>query len=188
EPGIGKTTLVEAFLQSLESKVQGLASEDQTAQSCTVQTLDPRPQMLDVSLWIGQGQCVEHYGAGEAYMPVLEALGRLCRGPGGEHFTTLLNQHAPTWLVQMPALLEGEELENVQRKTAGATRERMLRELAEAREALTVERPLVLWLEDLQWSDAATLEWLAFVARRRECARMLLLGTYRPVEMLNEGH
>jgi predicted ATPase len=36
---------------------------------------------------------------------------------------------------------------------AGATRARMLRELAEAIEAVTAERPLVLWLEDLHWSQ-----------------------------------
>src|SRR5215471_7543600 len=31
----------------------------------------------------GRGQCVEHYGAGEPYLPLLEALGHLARGPGG---------------------------------------------------------------------------------------------------------
>jgi predicted ATPase len=58
----------------------------------------------------------------------------------------------------------------------------MLRELAEALEVLTAIRPLVFVLEDLHWSDRATLEWLAYVVRRRDAARLLLLGTYRPVE------
>jgi tetratricopeptide (TPR) repeat protein len=40
----------------------------------------------------------------------------------------------------------------------------------------------VLVLEDLHWSDASTLAWLEYVARRREAARLLVLGTYRPVE------
>ena len=57
----------------------------------------------------------------------------------------------------MPALLSAAELEALQRKVLGATRERMLREMAEAVEALTAERALVLWLEDLQWSDVSTL-------------------------------
>src|SRR6185436_1320061 len=35
-------------------------------------------------LRIGRGQCVEQHGAGEPYLPVLEALGRLGRGVGGE--------------------------------------------------------------------------------------------------------
>ncbi len=161
EPGIGKTTVVEAFLEQVAT---------------------------EGSLWIGRGQCIEHYGAGEGYMPVLEALGRLCREPSGSHFLELLAQQAPTWLVQMPALLSRTALEALQRKTAGATRERMLREMAEALEALTAERPLVLRLEDLHWSDYSTLELLSVLARRREAARLLVMGTYRPVEMLADGH
>jgi DNA-binding winged helix-turn-helix (wHTH) protein/tetratricopeptide (TPR) repeat protein len=161
EPGIGKTTLVDTFLDQIAA---------------------------DGSLWLGRGQCIEHYGAGEAYLPVLEALGRLCREPGGQHLITLLAWQAPTWLVQMPALLSGAELETLQRKVLGATQGRMLREMAEAVEALTAERALVLWLEDLQWSDSSTLEWLAALARRRERARLLVIGTYRPVDVIVQEH
>jgi len=139
-------------------------------------------------VWIGRGQCIEHYGSGEAYLPVLAALGGLCREPEGERLIEVLSQHAPTWLVQMPALLSGAELDALQRKTAGATRERMLRELTEAVGALTAERPLVLWVEDLQWSDVSTLDWLAFVARRQEYARLLVIGTFRPVEVIVSAH
>src|SRR5439155_5823954 len=157
EAGIGKTALVEVFVASRRAKNNVL---------------------------VGRGQCIEHYGPGEAYLPVLEALGRLCREPGGKRLIALLYQHAPTWLVQMPALLSAVELAGLQRKAQGATRERMLRELAEAMEVLTTERPLVLWLEDLQWSDVSTLDWLALVARRQEPARLLVIGTYRPVEVI----
>jgi predicted ATPase len=139
-------------------------------------------------VWIGRGQCIEHYGAGEAYLPLLEALGRLCRGSEGSRLIELLTHHAPTWLVQMPALLPTAERETLQRTVAGATKERMLRELAEAVEVLTAERPLVLVLEDLHWSDVSTVDWLAYVARRREQARLLIIGTYRPVEVLTRGH
>ena len=64
----------------------------------------------------------------------------------------------------------------------------MLRELAEALESITVEQPLVLVLEDLHWSDAATLEFLSVLARRRESARLLVIGTYRPAEVLVQEH
>jgi len=43
-------------------------------------------------------------------------------------------------------------------------------------------------LEDLHWSDYATLDPLALVARLREPARLLLLGTYRPVEVIVHAH
>jgi predicted ATPase/DNA-binding winged helix-turn-helix (wHTH) protein len=161
EAGLGKTTLVEAFAAELGS--QG-------------------------PLWIGHGQCVEHYGAGEAYLPVLEALGRLCRRPGGKELVALLGQQAPTWLVQMPGLVRTADLETLRRRIVGATRERMLRELAEALDLLTARQPLVLVLEDLHWSDPSTLDLLGVLARRREPARLLLLGTYRPPEVLRRAH
>jgi DNA-binding winged helix-turn-helix (wHTH) protein len=161
EAGLSKTTLVDAFLMALEA-------------------YGP--------LWIGRGQCLEHYGAGEAYLPVLEALGRLCRGPGGKEVVALLGQQAPTWLVQMPGLVRAADLEIMRRRIASATRDRMLRELAEALDLLTARQPLLLVLEDLHWSDYSTLDLLAVLARRREPARLLLLGTYRLPDALQRGH
>jgi hypothetical protein len=46
----------------------------------------------------------------------------------------------------------------------------------------------VLVLEDLHWSDYATLDLLALLARRRAPARLLVLGTYRPVDVIVSGH
>jgi predicted ATPase len=101
---------------------------------------------------------------------------------------TLLSRYAPTWLVQMPWLLKPAELEQAQRLTMGVTPQRMLREMTEVLEALTVTRPLLLVLEDLHWSDPSTLDLLAALARRRGPARLLLLGTYRPEAASATGH
>jgi predicted ATPase len=70
----------------------------------------------------------------------------------------------------------------------GAMRERMLREMAEAIEVLTTERPLILVLEDLHWSDPSTVDLIAVLARRREPARLFVLGTYRPLEAVLHSH
>lgn len=161
EAGIGKTALVEVFV----------------AQVAT-----------EADVWIGRGQCIEQYGTGEAYLPVLEALGRLCRGPQGQHFLAWLRQQAPSWLAQMPTLLADASGVACQRPTQDITPARMLRELAEALESLTAQRPLILFLEDLHWSDRPTLEWLAYVARRRDPARLLVLGTYRLAETRVVSH
>ena len=88
----------------------------------------------------------------------------------------------------MPALLSATAYEALQQRSSGVTRERMLWELAEAVETLTLERPLVLVVEDLHWSDLATLDWLALVARRRAAARLLVLGTYRPADAVMWVH
>jgi predicted ATPase len=161
EPGIGKTSLVGAFLLEIDT-TRGVL--------------------------VARGQCVEQYGAGEAYLPVLEALGRLGREARGDHIVSVLRQHAPTWLAQMPGLLSDKDLEALQRRVQGATRERMLRELVDALDALTVECPLVLVLEDLHWSDTSTIDLLTMLARRSDAARLLVLGTYRPADVAASGH
>jgi predicted ATPase len=161
EAGIGKTSFVQAFLDSIAQ---------------------------EGSVRIGRGQCVEQYGAGEPYMPVLEALGRLCQEPSGELLIELLNRFAPTWLAQMPALLTREERVRLQSEMQGVTQQRMLREMTQALEALATETPLVLLLEDLHWSDFSTLELISAIARRNELARLLIIGTYRPVEILANDH
>jgi DNA-binding winged helix-turn-helix (wHTH) protein/tetratricopeptide (TPR) repeat protein len=161
EPGLGKTAVIAVFL----------------AEAAT-----------DPAVWVAGGQCVEHYGTGEAYLPVLEALGQLCRGPGQEHLVALLQQHAPTWLVQMPWLLTTAHRVQLRDELQGATRERMLREFAELVDRLTATTPLILFFEDLHWSDYATLDLLALLARRRTPAHLLVLGTYRPVEAIVRHH
>lgn len=166
ESGIGKTALLDVFQQA------------------TMTDSYPQP----TAPWVGRGQCIEHYGAGEAYLPVLEALGRLCRGPGGERLIGLLRHHAPMWLLQMPALLNSTDYDALQRMTQGLTRERMLREFAEALDVITAERPFILVLEDLHWSDSSTLDLLSILARRPEPARLLVMGTYRPIDVIVREH
>ena len=128
-------------------------------------------------------QCVQHFGVGEPYEPLLEAITRLCRQASGQQFLSTLEQHAPTWLAQIPGLLPPRRFAELQRGAAGTTKERMLRELTGALEAITVDAPLILWLEDLQWSDVSTLDWISTFAARPEAARLLLIGTVRSSEL-----
>jgi DNA-binding winged helix-turn-helix (wHTH) protein len=161
EAGIGKTATVDAFL---------------------AQAAD------DPALGIVRGQCVELYGSAEPYLPVLDALGRLCREPEGEPLTALLRQHAPSWLVQMPGLVRLTDRDALPPECLGATRDRMLREMVDLVDVLTGETPLVLVLEDLHWSDGATVDLVSALARRREPARLLVIGTFRPADLIVEGH
>jgi predicted ATPase len=100
----------------------------------------------------------------------------------------VLKTHAPTWLVQLPWLEEGGDREALRRELLGVTKERMLREMAEAVETLTATTPLLLMLEDLHWSDYSTLDLLGMLARRQEVARLLVIGSYRPVDVIVKGH
>jgi predicted ATPase len=78
-----------------------------------------------------------------------------------EHTLAEFGRYAPTWLTQMPGVVNAKEREAFQATVSGASRDGMLREMADALEVLTADRPLVLVLEDLHWSDQATLDLIA---------------------------
>ena len=71
EPGIGKTTLVQSFLELVN-------------------------QVTDVL--VARGQCLDHYGGGEPYLPVLDGFSRVGRSAAGAKLLPVLRQHAPAWL------------------------------------------------------------------------------------------
>src|SRR5262249_56493077 len=137
---------------------------------------------------MGRGECAVQSGEGDQYLPFFEALWQLSHGPAYDAILAVLRRYAPLWLVQLPGLVSEPELERLQRQVAGATPARMQRELAQALDVLAADTPLVLVLEDLQWSDRSTVELLAALAQRREPARLLVLGTYRPVDVLLQAH
>ena len=156
DPGIGKSTLIERF-------VSGLG---------------------DVAC--ARGQCVEQYGSGEPYLPVLEALAELCRSDST--VAPLLRAVAPTWLLQLPWLSTAEERDAVRRELAGVSPDRMLREMAELLDRYTETRPLLLVTEDLHWSDRATLQLIDHIARRRGGGRLMWLASFRLAEVVALDH
>jgi len=157
EAGIGKTTLVDEFVRSTLSAT-GVRS--------------------------ARGQSVEGFGGKEAYYPIFDALGELMRGVAGAPTTEIFKVHAPTWMVQFPSLLRGEERAALQAEIVGATRERMVREFCEGLEFLTRATPLVLVLEDLHWADHSTLDVISALARRRYPSRLLIIVTFRPADVI----
>jgi DNA-binding winged helix-turn-helix (wHTH) protein/tetratricopeptide (TPR) repeat protein len=156
EPGIGKTTLIEHF-------VAGLG---------------------DVAC--ARGQCVDHYGTGEPYLPVLEALAELSRSDSA--LAPLLRAVAPIWLLQLPWLSTVEERDALRRELAGVSPERMLREMGELLDRYTERRPLLLVTEDLHWSDRATIQLIDAIARRRGGGRLLWLASFRLAEVVALDH
>src|SRR6202041_3856494 len=106
----------------------------------------------------------------------------LCGGPQAEPIVSILSADAPTWLAQLPALLTREHRDMLQREILGATRERMLREIANALDSITAETALLLLFEDLQWVDDSTVDLISALARRRTPAKLMLLATCRPLD------
>jgi DNA-binding winged helix-turn-helix (wHTH) protein len=152
EPGVGKSTLIDAFVVPLDA-----------SRRC----------------WVARAECAESLQGAEPYAPILAALMQLARAPGGEAVVAVFERYAPSWLALMPGLVSRSQHALLERRAVGVTSQRMSRELALAFEDLTASRAGILVLEDLQWCDTATLDWLAAWARGRNLARLLVVGTLR---------
>ena len=154
EAGLGKTTLVEQFLE-------GLAAQE--------------------AIRIGRGRSIERHGPSEPYAPILEALQQLATQMGPIAIETL-RRYAPMWLAALPALTDPEQRGALHDEIQGATPARMLRELVTALEALAAQHTIVLWLDDLHWADLSTFEALSALMQHEGPARILIIAAQRPAE------
>ena len=163
EPGIGKTTLVEDFLAELAA----------AGRACTV----------------ARGRCSERLAGAEAYLPFLEALESLLHGAGGEAVARVMKVVAPTWYAQVvPHAAEDSSFARVLPEAKAASQERLKRELGAFLQEVSRPRPLLLFLDDLHWADASTVDLLAYLGSRCAGLRLLLVLTYRPTDLLLGKH
>jgi tetratricopeptide (TPR) repeat protein len=69
-----------------------------------------------------------------------------------------------------------------------ASQERLKRELATFLQEVARLQPLVLFLDDLHWADASTVDLLAYVGGKCAAMRLLLVLSYRPSDLLLSQH
>ena len=167
EAGGGKTTLLEEWVTRLGAQSRG-----------------PVPLL-------GWGQCIEVSDPDESCLPILEALSSWCHGPHGGEVAAVLRRCAPSWLAQLPGVLDEaarRELRQALPHRSPSSRQGMLTELAAALAELSAAYPVLLVLEDLHLADRRTVELVSYLARRRGQANVLLLGSYQPAEVARKAH
>jgi tetratricopeptide (TPR) repeat protein len=157
EGGYGKTTLVDHFLR----------------------TVCEREQCL-----VARGRCSERLAGTEAFLPLLEALEGMVHDPGADDVARTLRLLAPDWYAEVRPSSTGLKAANTGRTGSW---EQMKRQLNALFRELTRTRPLVLFLDDVHWADASTLDLMTYVADRFDSLRLLLLMAYRPGEAANNA-
>jgi predicted ATPase/predicted Ser/Thr protein kinase len=163
EPGLGKTTLVDDFLDDL--LLQGH------------------------SFHVARGCCSERLAGSEAYLPVLEALENLLRGPGGAALAETMKRLARNWYVQViPRTADDSASTPRTAEAPTSTQERLKRELITFLEEVGRARPVLFFLDDLHWADASTLDLLVYLGSRAGSLRLLLVATYRTADLLRSHH
>ncbi len=159
EPGIGKTTAVDSFLLQIEGRCR-----------------------------IGRGRCSERLAGAEPHLPILEALEELIADD--PHMVEILGRRAPTWLRHIaprPSPVRPHGSDSVE-QDAARTSERLMRELTMFLEESSAEKPLVLVVEDLHWTDLSTVDVLVHLAARLSRLRLLIIITYRHHELALRDH
>ena len=158
ESGIGKTTLVEDFLAALAAEGQ--------------------------KFHLARGRCSERLAEAEAYLPVLEALEMLIRGPAAAPAARYLRTLAPTWASEL-----GPGGPRPQEEGAmAASRTRLKRELAAFLTELSRRAPVILFIDDFHWADLPTADLIAYLGRHCPGIRLLIILAYRRDELLLANH
>ena len=134
-------------------------------------------------LTVASGRCVETSGPAEAFLPFFDALTRLLTGRGREQASALLRTYAPTIAVQLPPSVMPDPDGALRQQTAGATKERVIREAGDFMKATCRTYPILLLVEDMQWADPASVDLLHHVGSRLERQRTLLIVTFRQADV-----
>ncbi len=162
EAGMGKTTLVE---------------------SCLAHISTSRSRPL-----IARGQCSERLAGREAYLPLLETLEKLLQDPTGA-MARLMKTVAPTWYAQIATLSPDNPSDmRLMRDIKSTSQEQLKRELSTLLIEASKAHPLVLFFDDLHWADDSTIDMLVYLSDKFAEMRLLVVGTYRPSELLLNNH
>ena len=161
EAGIGKTTVVEDFLDGIAAR--------------------------SGAVWIGRGRCSERGSEADAFVPILESLDSLCRGDTGEQIDKLIRSIAPVWC-SMLAPEEYQRAAGGTKEGISNSNDRMRREFVRFIEEVSRSRPMVLFLDDLHWADTSTCDLLTYTGSRIRNLRVLIVVAIRPAAVMQSKH
>ena len=163
EAGMGKTTLMDAYLRHLEESGEAVR--------------------------IGRGRCSERLAGTEAYLPVLELLDSLQHNEQLGSLSRLIRALAPSWYVQIiPSSENDSSAARLAAETTGGSQERLKREISALIEEVSRMQPVILCLDDVQWADPSTTDLISYLARRIQTTRLLIITTSRASELAQNRH
>lgn len=171
EAGSGKTELVEQFA----SKVSNEHPEIRFASS----------------------RCYAGTGEGEPYLPFFALLGELViteKKKGKDLFLKILEDIGPDWVQAIPgvgSLIAAGLKTAVQVKKEFSSREILLtvfQQYTKILQNISELNPLLLIIDDLQWSDSSSCSLLSHLARNIENYPIFIMGTYCASEIEVTSH
>jgi class 3 adenylate cyclase len=128
------------------------------------------------------GRCREDEGA-PAYWPWVQAIRSYARDSDPVALAWQLGAGAAEVAQLIPEVAEKLDIEPAQGSDSEEARFRLFDSVTSLLLAAARDRPLVIVLDDLHWADEPSLLLLRFAARELGSSGLLILGTYRDVEL-----
>jgi tetratricopeptide (TPR) repeat protein len=131
------------------------------------------------NLWIGSGSSYNRLAGTEAYLPVLEALECLLQTDSEQFVMDAMKTIAPRWY----GAIVPHPTSPAVRPDTGFVTSLMHQELGHLLQKLSRKRPVVLFFDDLHWSDLSTMDLVSYLGSRLASLPILLIVCYRPEEL-----
>jgi tetratricopeptide (TPR) repeat protein/DNA-binding PadR family transcriptional regulator len=177
---VNRTAELDRLSEVLETVLDGsprfvlLSGEAGIGKTTLISEFEDRARERGVAF--ARGRC-ESTG-GDPYGPIVEAFAGI---PGGDAVVETLES------IEAPGTTGGDgEFESP--RAMDARREATLYEFADEIRRLVERRPLVVFLDDLQWATAGTVELLGYVAMNVDDGRPLIGGAYRPEDLPEDDY
>jgi tetratricopeptide (TPR) repeat protein len=143
--------------------------------------------------------CSAQSGKDEAFWPFAEVFGQLAANPRRKLTEDLLDslfELAPDWIGMIPVAgnIVGATIKTAQvirAKTRGSDEpnpEKLLREYVGALEKVCDKQTVLIFIDDLHWSDAASIKLLSHLSRHIGQMKALVIGAFRPSDIAVESH
>ncbi|MFB3092719.1 MAG: AAA family ATPase, partial [Dehalococcoidia bacterium] len=158
-----------------------LAGEPGIGKTRTAQELASRAELNGaLVLW---GRCVDEEGA-PPYWPWLQVLRDYVQGAEPERLYSEMASGAAA-IGEMVSEVRAKlpDLEPLSALEPQQARFRLFDSITKFFKSITQTQPLMLILDDLHWADRASLRFLQFLTREIGESRLLIVGTYRHMEL-----
>jgi DNA-binding CsgD family transcriptional regulator len=188
EPFVGRDDEMRSLIANLDEVAEGtgrivtLSGEPGIGKTRCAEELSIAA--LERNMTVLWGHCHESL-ATPPYWPWVEALESLMQGLDGEELTRILGRRTSVLTDLLPSLCEKiDDIPALQPiSSLEAAQFRLFDALSGLIKTIAGERAVVIVLEDLNWADSQTLEFLEFFATRVGEMPAFILGTYRDVEL-----
>jgi RecA/RadA recombinase len=148
---------------------------------------------------VARAACSAQSGQDEAFWPFADALSQVIAAPTKKITEDVLDaflEFAPSWAEVIPvagqvvgaSLKTAQIVRNRTKTTDSPNPDKLLREYAGALKKAADKAPVLMFIDDLHWSDAASIKLLSHLARTVRAMRVLLIGAYRPSDIAVEEH